>query len=402
MSRPSRWCGRLAALALLAACADEPALTEPGLKAGGASSTLTATPTQLAFTLPPGTQAALTAKVQYVGLITARSSDATGCATVSPSSVPASKPPGSSVYVASFAVTPVGVGSCTITLQDKKGQVVAVPVRVEGAVSAGRLVYTSARDGNLEIYLMGSSGSVRLTQNEVRDRDPVLSPDGAKVAFVSDRDGASNIYLMNADGTGPVRLTSHPGGDIQPAFSPDGRRIVFASYQVDYEAGRPERVPDLWVMNADGTGQERLTFFDHSVGTSSPQFSPDGGTIVFAAGFQIWTMNADGSNLEQLTTQEDNFTPSFSPDGGRIVYASDVDGSFSDVWVMNADGTSRKRLTTANSGAGTPTFSPDGAHIAFASSRSGNDDIYLIDADGGNEVRLTADPAPDLQPRFGP
>jgi Tol biopolymer transport system component len=402
MSRPSRWCGNLAALALLAACADEPMLTEPGLKVGGASASLTATPAQLAFTLPPGTPATLTAKVQYVGLITARSSNATGCATVSPSSVPASKPAGSSVYVATFAVTPVAVGSCTITLQDKKGQQVAVPVRVEGAVTGGRLVYTSARDGNLEIYLMGSSGSVRITSNGARDFDPVLSPDGAKIAFASDRDGNTNIYVMDADGTDPVRLTSHAGGDMEPAFSPDGSRIVFASYQVDHEAGATERVPDLWVMNADGTGQERLTFFDHSLGTSSPRFSPDGGRIVFAAGFQIWIMAADGSNPEQLTTVEDNFSPSFSPDGTRIVYASDVNGTFSDVWVMNADGTAPQRLTTANSGAGTPTFSPDGSRIAFGSTRNGNDDIYLIDADGSHEVRLTADPALDLKPRFGP
>jgi TolB protein len=155
-------------------------------------------------------------------------------------------------------------------------------------------------------------------------------------------------------------------------------------------------------MNADGTGQERLTFFDHSLGTSSPRFSPDGGRIVFAAGFQIWIMAADGSNPEQLTTVEDNFSPSFSPDGTRIVYASDVNGTFSDVWVMNADGTAPQRLTTANSGAGTPTFSPDGSRIAFGSTRNGNDDIYLIDADGSHEVRLTADPALDLKPRFGP
>jgi len=395
-------CGWLAALVLLAACAGEPVPTAPLFKPGGVATPLTATPTQLGFTLPPGTPATLTARVQYVGLITARSSDATGCATVTPSGVPASKPAGSSMYVATFTVTPVAVGSCTITLTDKKGQTVQVPVSVEGAVTGGRIVYTSARDGNLEIYLIGSSGSVRLTNNAARDFDPVLSPDGGKIAFVSERDGNRDIYVMDADGTDPVRLTSHPAGDVEPAFSPDGSRIVFASYRVDYDAGLTQLVTDLWVMNADGTGQARLTFFDHSMGASSPGFSPDGLRIVFALAFEIWIVDADGSNPGPLTTEGNNFAPSFSPDGARIVFASDLNGSFPDVWVMNADGTSRLRLTTANSGAGTPTFSPDGTRIAFGSTRNGNDDIYLIDAGGGNEVRLTADPALDVRPRFGP
>jgi Tol biopolymer transport system component len=361
----------LAALLVLAACAEHESATGPQLETAGLSTPLAATPAQLAFTLPPGMPATVTARVQYVGVITAQSSDAAGCASVAPASLPASKPAGSPVYVATFTVTPVGVGSCTITFRDKKGKTVTVFVRVEGAVSTGRIAFISTRDGNPEIYLMGSTGSVRLTNNPARDLDP-------------------------------VRLTTHAAGDIHPAFSPDGSRIVFASYRVDYDAGLSVLVPDLWIMNADGTGQERLTFFDHALGASSPQFSPDGTRIVFALAFHIWIMNADGSDPVQLTTQEDNFSPSFSPDGSRIVYSSDVGSTFSDVWVMNVDGTSPQRLTFTNSGAGTPTFSPDGGHIAFASSRSGNDDIYLIEADGSDEVRLTADPAVDGWPRFGP
>lgn len=407
MSHPSHRWGTLAALMLLAACADEPDLTAPDLKAGGAAAALTATPAQLALTLPAGPPAQLTAKVQSVGLITARSSDATGCATVSPSSVQATKPAGSMVFVATFTVTPVAVGACTITLQDKKGQTVAVPVRVDAGVTGGRIVYASTRTGNIEIYLMGSTGSVRLTQTEDREFDPVLSPDGQKIAFALAGPERTNIYVMDDDGTNPVRLTSHDGGDVQPAYSPDGNRIVFSSYQVDFEAGVDEQVPDLWVMNADGTGQERLTFFDHSLfehgaGASWPRWSPDGSRIVFTLGFQIWIINPDGTDPQQLTTEGINFMPSFSPDGARIVYGSDITGSTADVWVMNADGTSPVRLTNGNGGAGTPTYSPDGSHIAFYSTRNGNTDVYLIDADGSHEVRLTTDPALDISPRFGP
>jgi TolB protein len=69
---------------------------------------------------------------------------------------------------------------------------------------------------------------------------------------------------------------------------------------------------------------------------------------------------------------------------------------------MNADGSAPQRLTTTASGAGRPSFSPDGTRIAFGPTRNGNDDIYLIKADGTGEVRLTADPALDVTPRFGP
>ena len=394
----------VAALALLAACVTEdPLPTAPLFKPGGAPATpLTVTPTQLSFILPGGTAATLTARVQYVGTITATSSNATGCASVSPQSAPATKPPGSSQYVATFSVTPVGLGACNITIQDKKGQSVVVPVIVEGAVSSGRIVYGSLRDGNEEIYIMGSTGSTRLTSNTARDRDPVLSPDGTKIAFYSDRDGTGAIWVMNADGTNPVKLTSG-NGDIQPAFSPDGSKIVFSSFRLDIEADLPERTTDLWVMNADGTGQAVL--FNGELGASNARFSPDGSRIVFGYGWHIWIMDADGANQEQLTTQESNMAPSFSPDGTKVVYASDVNGEFSgadfNVWVMNPDGTAKVQLTSGFNGAGTPTFSPDGTRIVFHSTRSGNTDLYVINSGGTNEVRLTAHAAADITPRWG-
>jgi TolB protein len=207
---------------------------------------------------------------------------------------------------------------------------------------------------------------------------------------------------MDADGTDAVKLTSG-FGDIKPAFSPDGSRIVYASYRLDAEAELPARSTDLWIMDADGSNQTLL--LDGELGVTDPDFSPDGTRIVFTHGWHIWIMNADGSDPVQLTTQESNGGPSFSPDGTMIVYGSDVNGALSgaamNVWVMNADGSSAARLTDGFTGADTPTFSPDGTRIVFATTRSGNTDLYVINANGSGEVRLTAHAAADVTPRWG-
>ena len=90
----------------------------------------------------------------------------------------------------------------------------------------GKIAFASDRDGNSEIYVMDADGSnqTRLTNNRGRDLDPVFSPDGKKIAFTSDRDGNSEIYVMNADGTGQMNLTNDPAQDPSPPGRPIARR----------------------------------------------------------------------------------------------------------------------------------------------------------------------------------
>jgi Tol biopolymer transport system component len=118
----------------------------------------------------------------------------------------------------------------------------------------GKIAFDSTRDGNTEIYVMNADGSeqTRLTNELAIDRDAAFSADGRRIAFVSERDGNSEVYVMNADGSGQTRLTNNTAADFQPAFSPDGR-IAFMSdrgLQGDME---------IYVMNADGSGLRRLT-----------------------------------------------------------------------------------------------------------------------------------------------
>ena len=139
----------------------------------------------------------------------------------------------------------------------------------------------------------------------------------------------------------------------------------------------------------------------------SQAWSPDGQTLVFSRfkdkQHNLYRVNVDGTHLLQLTSAPTatldafNVEPAWSPDGQQIVFASDRDGAFSEIYVMNADGSNPVRLTSG--GAREPSWSPGGEQIAYVASPDGDKtEIYVMNADGSNQRRLTANPAYDNEP----
>ena len=225
-----------------------------------------------------------------------------------------------------------------------------------------------------------------LTNNPGSDVVPGWSPDGGRIAFLSDRGGGFELYVLNTDGSGSTRLTNDWSGTITPrqwSWSPDGRRIAFVT------------ASDIYIVNADGSSLTQLTDSTRSQGDYYPSWSPDARRVAFHRGdavkSNIYVVNADGSGLTQLTNDPDrqDYQTSWSPDGQRIALASIQDGK-SGVYVMNADGSGFTHLTDSMGSHSDPSWSPDGRHIAFLSYRGqGNRYIYVSNADGSGLTRLT-------------
>jgi dipeptidyl aminopeptidase/acylaminoacyl peptidase len=208
------------------------------------------------------------------------------------------------------------------------------------------------------------------------DRDPAISPDGNRVAFVSARDGNDEVYLAGGR-TGEVRrLTRSRRADRRPAWSPDGRRIV-------WQSGPPDAA-SLFVMRADGSGKRVLV---GGVGDDvDPAWSPDGARIAFSSNRagrrQLWAVAAAGGEPERLTSVPGRaVAPAWSPDGARLAFALET-ARDSDIWVLElADGRLRK-LTRSRARDSRPDWSPAGRRIVFARVTAEGSSLWVADADG--------------------
>ncbi len=311
------------------------------------------------------------------------------------------------IYYYTFKISLIGLFSFTlINCAEKKAETQAniVEVNEVDASSNSRILFTSSRDGNSEIYTMNMNGAdqERITNNEYYDGDATWSPNGSKIAFVSDRDGDFEIYIMNADGNNVKRITNNPGEDNSPEWSPDGSMIAFNTSRFGNRSSeilrRNIEGGETWGLNPT-----RLTFAVTTHSASANNFiawSPDGLQIAFESDRdrddpEIYLINAvDGSNMQRLTfTRALDEVPSWSPDSKRILYSTDIvgephNGNY-EIYIMNRDGFDKTRLTNSEGQDTNPSMSKDQKYVVFESYRDGHPELYRMNADGSNVIKLT-------------
>ena len=280
----------------------------------------------------------------------------------------------------------------------------------------GRIVFVTNRDANSEVYTANADGSdpLRLTDTRENESGPAYSPDGTKIAFAR----ASDIWVMNADGSGAGAITGIEGADSEPAWSPDGSQIVYVSNHSTPSGGTTG--PELFIINADGSGTERqVTNTPSNAASQAPAWSPAGDQIAYESnattGFDIYTIapsvTAGFGTLRSANELNWNYqNPSWSPNGAGIAFergtGTNVGDTTKEIWIMNADGSNPVQITKDSVYDVDPAFSPDGTRIAFESTQAGggNREIYtaaLVPGAQKTNITNTAATVIDNQPDWG-
>ena len=235
------------------------------------------------------------------------------------------------------------------------------------------------------------------------DIDAAWSPDGARIAFSSMRDGNYEIYVMSRDGTNQTRLTDDPAADGHPGWSPDGTQIVF-------EAGRgaAANTTDVWIMDADGSNPRALVTLAGR--DAYPSWSPDGRRIAFShfggsVGAGIWAVTVSDATVKQLTSGADH-SPRWSPDGTQIAFDGQHGCNF-DVYRLVLGTGKTVRMTRHPDGCGSytkhPAWSPDGTSIVLWADRDTSAGprlhLFRMKASGGALVEIIGHAVPDVYSR---
>jgi TolB protein len=261
-----------------------------------------------------------------------------------------------------------------------------------------KLAFVSTRGGRFkEIYTQSIDGQelFKLTDNQTINLFPIWDRSSHELLYLSYKSGDSMLYLANLDRRVETRIGSQRGRVIGGAISPDGKRIVAAIERNGFT--------NLHLLDRDGRELRPLT--ETQAINVGPAFSPDGRLVAFTSDRsgtpQIWVMPLDGGAARRLTYSGNyNTTPAFSPKGDRIAFQSRQGGGF-EIYAIPVGGGQAARMTDGTGSNRSPTWSPDGRYIAFSSNRGGRPRVYLLQVATGKIISaLTEGKGDDTSPAW--
>lgn len=277
----------------------------------------------------------------------------------------------------------------------------------------GKIAFASTRNGNLDIWTIRGDGTelVQLTANPSRDASPVWSPDGKKLAFVSDRENNNDeIYVLYAATGSVLRLTGNPARDGNPVWSPDGKRIAFTRQETAYPF-----ISRIMMMDVSDSGASNLVQLTAGPQDSQPSWSPDGQRIAFTryqesqpfeGSLDIFSIDINGANLMNLTALPGNETnPAWSPDGQSIAFLSNRDADMvKRIWLRDREGFIRC-LSTNTTNIESFAWARDQERIVCSQQVPGTEyiaNLWILILPTGAYTRLTSIEAVDTEPSWWP
>ena len=257
------------------------------------------------------------------------------------------------------------------------------------------IVYSSLQHSpNPDLYIKQVHGatSTRLTSDAASEIQPAFSPNGEQVAYASNRVGNWDVWVIGVDGSNPTRITDGASNDIHPSWSPDGKQIVYCSL------GSRSKQWELWVVNVENPGNKKWIgyglFPEWNPNPKIPKIAFQQSRYRGSQWFSIWTVDIVGGEAKFPTeivssTQHACICPSWSADGMHLTYSTVSRGQFEksddpapefngeDIWIVDLDGRNILRLTSSDSSSFSPTWSSDG-RVFFCSDRKGIENIWSI------------------------